>query len=931
MGLYLSFDGALGTDLASNSGWGDFTRWTEKLGGAPDLFHLVDYGWTGRPHAAAADLAKAMRDDPPDDGSVRSTAANLLDLLKGTAAEIVSVTNGLGPNDAVPDAPGEKSWPGKTTDANGAEHDANGQFATHGGSAAQKPASEFGPRPVAEKRPAVNGGARGRAALRHFAEVGRKVLSGTLHAEGAAKEHLGRQLDKLPRPVRWAVAGVYHAAFATYTAAQKAARAVAAERGLSPEHVEQVTHALQAADLVCGGKLLPMAVAAAGGAAVAPAAAFVPVGSLAYLAYSTARDPYAVGRAAKKAVAGAMHAVRGGKALDATDRLTETFFARAGREDWDWWLACFLAALDRTEGDAEKAISTADAAAGNAGGQVGDKAMPAGGRQDGTDGAADDEDAADEDDDLDAQIDAFAEVFAALYGEDAPEMLDRVLEDADEGDDEGEKAFGFKAGFTGTRRDALGREMYYQDGRRVPNPNREKPGPRRTAAQKEESHQRARAAISEVLKGDRSPEKAKELATHLSGMTVAQLNGLKQEYGLKASGKVKAELVAKLADRLDRGRREGPGESPQPKPEPAKPATAIHEAHAPEPGYTGTDTLGRKWRDGKLTGEQEPSVHGPDHIVTRLRAAKDLHAAVARLSRAGRDDEQTLARLKEEQTNLQAKLAREVPGADYGSVAGLQASIEHRERSLAHPGTRNKRALRAELDTLKAYHAEFQRIVAERTKVQEGRADKLHEAVAAELRARVKTAAVVSVSHEPAVGPKARASMDRAAELLKGSLQQYATAGELPHVTTYRDGDNERAHYKDGKINLSEGDGVGVAIHELMHGFEENDPAVYQAVQEFRRYRVKDEPGTNLAEKFPGSKFDPREIGYKDDFGRALPEQRAYYAGKTYGDRNTEILSVGAEQLFTDPAGFCAKDPEYAAFILGIMDGSLRAKTSAKR
>lgn len=96
MSLYLSLDGAPGAALASNAGWSAFVDWSETLADAPDLFHLVDYGWTGRVREAAAELARALAESPPRDGSVSATAANLLGLLRGSGAEVACVTNGQG-------------------------------------------------------------------------------------------------------------------------------------------------------------------------------------------------------------------------------------------------------------------------------------------------------------------------------------------------------------------------------------------------------------------------------------------------------------------------------------------------------------------------------------------------------------------------------------------------------------------------------------------------------------------------------------------------------------------------------------------------------------------------------------------------------------------------------------------------------------------
>lgn len=69
------------------------------------------------------------------------------------------------------------------------------------------------------------------------------------------------------------------------------------------------------------------------------------------------------------------------------------------------------------------------------------------------------------------------------------------------------------------------------------------------------TYQAASKKIKTALKGKRTATSATELADVLSGLTVAQLKDLKAEYGIAASGR-KAEFVQKIADRLDRGRRE---------------------------------------------------------------------------------------------------------------------------------------------------------------------------------------------------------------------------------------------------------------------------------------------------------------------------------------------------------------------------------------
>ncbi len=129
-----------------------------------------------------------------------------------------------------------------------------------------------------------------------------------------------------------------------------------------------------------------------------------------------------------------------------------------------------------------------------------------------------------------------------------------------------------------------------------------------------------------------------------------------------------------------------------------------------------------------------------------------------------------------------------------------------------------------------------------------------------------------------------------------------------------------------GIINLDEYDSEEVAVHELAHSLEYFLPGVNAATQEFLRYRCKDEEPQQLNKVIPGSGYDDKEKGRKDNFEKAFGERSAWYVGKDYGGSSSEIISMGLEKLYNDPTGFAKKDPEYVAFLVGILDGSLRKR-----
>lgn len=136
-------------------------------------------------------------------------------------------------------------------------------------------------------------------------------------------------------------------------------------------------------------------------------------------------------------------------------------------------------------------------------------------------------------------------------------------------------------------------------------------------------------------------------------------------------------------------------------------------------------------------------------------------------------------------------------------------------------------------------------------------------------------------------------------------------------------------------VGLNPASKTEVVAHEIGHAIEgdaklaspSGDTTVYARSKEFLEYRVGDEPLTSLRDKF-GKEFKNTEFGRKDRFdaifqGHSESEKMAYYTGKHYED-GTEIVSMGIEALFADPVKFVKADPEYAKFILGILDGSLR-------
>lgn len=103
MGIYAAFDGEISDQIASNQGWADFGRWSDKLdaGKFPEIVLLSDYGWSQHIPLLRDQLKAAASEVAPDANTV-SIITGLVDLLTGSQSEVVTVTNGITPGKSLP-------------------------------------------------------------------------------------------------------------------------------------------------------------------------------------------------------------------------------------------------------------------------------------------------------------------------------------------------------------------------------------------------------------------------------------------------------------------------------------------------------------------------------------------------------------------------------------------------------------------------------------------------------------------------------------------------------------------------------------------------------------------------------------------------------------------------------------------------------------
>lgn len=123
---------------------------------------------------------------------------------------------------------------------------------------------------------------------------------------------------------------------------------------------------------------------------------------------------------------------------------------------------------------------------------------------------------------------------------------------------------------------------------------------------------------------------------------------------------------------------------------------------------------------------------------------------------------------------------------------------------------------------------------------------------------------------------------------------------------------NSRAYARGNiSIHIAENTQPSSIIHETGHIIHNSDAELTHLVKGWFDLRTK---GEELKPIYKNSK----EVGYKDDFINQ-------YIGKVYnfkgGDQGLEVISMGLQYMFEDPAAFYEKDPSHFRLIYGMIRG----------
>lgn len=456
----------------------------------------------------------------------------------------------------------------------------------------------------------------------------------------------------------------------------------------------------------------------------------------------------------------------------------------------------------------------------------------------------------------------------------------------------------------------------------------------------------AKVAIDRAKEGGIDSNKMYTLVDTLNGMTVVELQKLRKTLGAKTATR-KADIIEKLKENL------ATAPKPQPKAPESKIESSKQEEKKPEPKAEGSGT---KQIEDELRGMMEglegdllkDSQKELDRVIRKLQDKNTNPLIIKRAIEAFKED---IGLLQQEQQRLQKQKKKE--DKEKGDSKQSPQIKAIREAVLAIGDTADKikeemKALETERVSLwaqsdkarrdpkkiKAINAKLEKIADRQSTLLRNRVDarkESHKKIADLLKGDSKLTPEI----QEGLNATAQKEVDEGLSFINSILKGGVT-DKIKFKPVTKEDRCSRSHYDflDNNIRLDAKDrGTSTVVHEVGHWLENNVPGANKAVRDFLNRRVGKEEYTSLAKLFPSYNYDAHEMGRKDNFGKLWGEDssRAYYAGKSYGDKDTEILSMGLDTLYDDPVGFAKKDPEYFELIVGVLEGSGRVGNALPR
>ena len=499
------------------------------------------------------------------------------------------------------------------------------------------------------------------------------------------------------------------------------------------------------------------------------------------------------------------------------------------------------------------------------------------------------------------------------------------------------------------RRQSDGRTVPYKkpsDGGAAPNkPSAKKPATQKPAKQPKvkPSVDQVKAGISEFLKaGKATSDSGKTISDAISTLTVVQINELKKQLGLTAKGK-KADLAKQITDQIlakikpadqDGNKPASTGSETEPDAHPKQTPEDIPQEQPPEAAPIKVEP---NWQHRDIDDPVARDILANTKAVEAVGTIASVDSGYVELS--ARHGE--LVKENRKQLAVLWKMDSADPGyrrlySQYDKTKNELDALKARMDE-ANAGARQKL-----LEVLKPTKPPKLSVnvdrIGKKITLSNGTVvtitdplipDEADETVIKEGQEFVS--GIANFDNKDVAVTYARSPSGRASfNLLSSSeVRSEAHPNRLLNMLGFRKEVEDVTYKPRIQMGKSHKDGamkainVSTQVHELGHMIEEMKPGVREKVHKFLAYRLAGEKPVDMA-TVPGGEGMEGEMVRKDHFDRAFDVTDAYYVGREYKNSDgtiygSEITSMGIQALHDDPIGFCQKDPEYAAFVIGIL------------
>ncbi len=480
-----------------------------------------------------------------------------------------------------------------------------------------------------------------------------------------------------------------------------------------------------------------------------------------------------------------------------------------------------------------------------------------------------------------------------------------------------------KAGFTGEKKDKLGRRRCYANGKLVgcggakpaanqqgqgqqsqeqqakqPKVNVREEKAKQARMEKETREKEARAAIDLAVKTARdiaknpagaTAEEVKRIGDALLPMNKKELIEFKKELNVKGWG-TKADIVGKIKEQ------------------------ALTKAGLPADDYTEDGEIRFADDDFPADEGQQAEQQTPAESVPEQQVKPKLPPDVPQV-----DAETPIGKLFAADTQGQElvnKFLASVSDADdhYAAVEHLKSKEQELENKLGET------IEAGDEDAEEDVEHQLDNVIRDRKELTK----KFLAKARSELKKTIKPdeAANILVWEKDTFSGKTPKNIKTASSFLDGMVGDMFNRDMMIGANKLPDDDTREFFRKGEGIFLSDNTSVETIVHELGHSINENY-SVKRLCANFLQARLKGEKERRLNKVLPNHGYDNDEYGAKDNFDKVLGKSGGWYAGKTYDDGQTELISLGVQQLYKDPVKFAKKDPEYFQFVTGIISGRL--------